>query len=63
MALFTTYLAALRKVQYCSAYVFPNSGKCVKILYVMRKCGSRDVYGDGHCHMCGSTVPKKEVKT
>lgn len=40
MVLFTTYLAALRKVKYCSACIFPKSGRCVKLLYVMRKRGN-----------------------
>lgn len=40
MALFTTYLSALRKVKFCAADIFPTSGICVKILYVMRKRGN-----------------------
>ena len=40
MALFTTYLSALRKVKYCASDIFPNSGIPVKILYVMRNRGN-----------------------
>lgn len=40
MALFTTYLSTLRKVKFSSTNIFPKSGICVKMLYVMRKRGN-----------------------
>jgi len=43
MALFTTYLSALRKVNFNLFKIFPDSGKVVKILYVMRNRGNNAV--------------------
>lgn len=40
MALFTTYLSALRKVNFNHFLIFPKLGKPSKILYVMRKRGN-----------------------
>lgn len=40
MVLFTTYLSALRKVNFAAFNIFSKSGIPVKILYVMRKRGN-----------------------
>jgi uncharacterized protein YeaO (DUF488 family) len=43
MTLFTTYLSALRKVNWNPSKIFPNQLRSVKLVYVMRNRGNNEV--------------------